>query len=254
MQRSAATSAVIIPNVHAAPSERDVRFTLILIKGTLMENPLDKINPETLRIIKETQKVADQYRKAHEQIDNNAINQVRKALENNGQDRIDKILKATEPIRKLNIDFNRLRQEREIIDKFYQNQEILNQLKLEKSLPLYSPKSNSSKLSDMQYEQQSAAHLIARLQSRYESWSQELAEDLQPVIYAITGGVVLRVETLTEESYHGIAIEGLMTNTGTPGLLIAHQASLQLLCVAEQITLEKPKRQIGFFYSSTDTE
>ena len=74
------------------------------------------------------------------------------------------------------------------------------------------------------------------------------------MIYALTAGVILRVESLTEESYHGIAIEAILTDTGSRCLLIAHQSSLQLLCVAETVTPEKPKRRIGFYISSSNDE
>jgi len=97
---------------------------------------------------------------------------------------------------------------------------------------------------------QSAEILILRLRERYEAWCAELPEDVQPAIYALTGGVVLRVASLTQESFHGIAVDGAMLDSNARCLLIAHQASLQLLCVAEPVTAEQPKRRIGFYVAS----
>jgi hypothetical protein len=104
------------------------------------------------------------------------------------------------------------------------------------------------------FQEQSAANLINRLSLRYESWSQELSEESQLVIYALVSGFNIRVESLTEESHDGIAIQGILSLDNLPCLLLAHQSTLQLLCVAEPVTPEKPKRRIGFYVSSVPTE
>lgn len=95
----------------------------------------------------------------------------------------------------------------------------------------------------------SAAILIRRLNKRYKLWRANLPEDLQPVIVALlSNGLTLNVLRITEESHHGIAIEG--EAGGVQCMIIMHQSNLQLLCMAEPVTKENPRRTIGFQVSA----
>ncbi len=102
-------------------------------------------------------------------------------------------------------------------------------------------------------EYQSAGRLINRLSERYDVWQANYKDsDVQIVIYAFADGLILRVNSLTEESFHGIAVEGMMLSTDADCLLVCHQAGLKLLCIAEKITPEQPKRQIGFYTAKSN--
>lgn len=100
---------------------------------------------------------------------------------------------------------------------------------------------------------QSAKVLIDRLKLRYESWQREIEDDnLQVAIYALTDGASIRVFSLAEESFHGIAIEGEFD--GAPCLFVTHQTNLKLICLARPVTQEEPKRVIGFFTSKGEKD
>jgi len=93
---------------------------------------------------------------------------------------------------------------------------------------------------------ESAGVLIDRLATRIRRWQTDLPEDAQPVILAVlSSGVTIRVTSLAQESHHGIAVTGLIEDNEC--LLLAHQATLQLLCYIEKITAETPRRPIGFY-------
>jgi hypothetical protein len=96
-------------------------------------------------------------------------------------------------------------------------------------------------------EYNSAKVLLERLDNYYSNWSAQIDPDCQVAIYALLpNGAAISVKTLTQEGFNGIAIEGLLNNSEC--LLLTHQASLQFLCVAEKITEEAPRQNIGFVY------
>lgn len=96
------------------------------------------------------------------------------------------------------------------------------------------------------HEYESSAVFINRLAERVRLWKEKLPADVQPSIIALlTNGVAIQVATMWQEGHNGIGIEG--TLNGEPCMVITHQASLQLLCYAEQIKEEKQRRSIGFF-------
>lgn len=95
-------------------------------------------------------------------------------------------------------------------------------------------------------EFQSASMLLSRLSERYEQWTEEnQAEEIQLVLYALVDGLMIRVNDFTAESFHGIGINGTINNM--PCLIVLHQSNFKLLCIAEPITAESPRRKIGFF-------
>ena len=93
---------------------------------------------------------------------------------------------------------------------------------------------------------QSAAVLLRRLADSIRQWRLQLPDGLQPAVVALlNGGVQIDVQSLAQESFHGIRIEGLLADA--PCVVLAHQATVQLLCVAQPIEPPaRPKRQIGF--------
>ncbi len=94
--------------------------------------------------------------------------------------------------------------------------------------------------------QQSAGELMRRLAGTITQWRKELPQGVQPALLALAhGGVQISVTSLAQESFHGIRIDGHIN--GAPCMLLAHQATVQILCYAEEIKPpEQPKRSIGF--------
>lgn len=101
---------------------------------------------------------------------------------------------------------------------------------------------------------QSAGALLRRLADAVSQWRAALPQDFQPAVIALLGGgVQISVDRLAQESFHGIRVEGRIQ--GTPCVVLAHQATIQLLCIAEPIQPpERPKRPIGFIIDGQSSE
>lgn len=101
---------------------------------------------------------------------------------------------------------------------------------------------------------QSAAVLLRQLAGSIADWRQQLPHDFQPAILALlNGGAQIEVESLAQETFHGIRITG--TLNGTPCVVLAHQATVQLLCWAQPVEPpERPRRPIGFIIDGHATE
>lgn len=101
---------------------------------------------------------------------------------------------------------------------------------------------------------QSASILMRRLASAVTEWRKQLPEGVQPAILAILhGGVQVDVNSLAQESFHGIRIDGIVN--GVPCIVLAHQNTVQLLCYAQPINPpESPKRKIGFIIDGEESE
>lgn len=99
----------------------------------------------------------------------------------------------------------------------------------------------------------SAGSMLRRLAQTIVEWREQLPEDAQPVITAIaSGGVSVMVERMTQESHHGIRIEGNMN--GNPCMLLVHQANLELLCYIEKVQEVEFRRKIGFIIDGEEKE
>jgi hypothetical protein len=101
---------------------------------------------------------------------------------------------------------------------------------------------------------QSAGALLKRLAESIAKWRQQLPDDVQPAIVAILhGGIQIDVESLAQESFHGIRIEG--KTQGSPCVVLAHQATVQLLCFVQPIKPpEQPRRRIGFVIDGQESQ
>jgi gas vesicle protein len=101
---------------------------------------------------------------------------------------------------------------------------------------------------------QSAGSLLKKLATSIQEWRSALPENMQPVIIAILhGGVQIDVESLSQESFHGIRIGGKIN--GAACVLLAHQSTVQLLCILQEIKPpELPKRQIGFVINGQESK
>lgn len=93
---------------------------------------------------------------------------------------------------------------------------------------------------------QSAGVMLRRLADSIRVWRTDLPENMQPgVIALLSGGVQIEVESLAQESFHGIRVAGKLD--GTDCVVLAHQATLQILCIAQPVVPPAaPKRPIGF--------
>ncbi len=100
----------------------------------------------------------------------------------------------------------------------------------------------------------SAGVLMRRLAESIIAWRKELPEGVEPAVIAIlNGGVRIEVSSLAQESFHGIRIEGLVN--GVPCIMLAHQATVQLLCYVQPIKLPaSPRRKIGFIIDGKKSE
>jgi hypothetical protein len=101
---------------------------------------------------------------------------------------------------------------------------------------------------------QSAAILLRRLAEAIRTWRAQLPKGLQPAVLALLhGGVQMDVEALAQESFHGIRIEGRIG--GQASVVLAHQATVQLLCIAQPVEPpSQPRRPIGFVIDGQSSE
>jgi hypothetical protein len=100
---------------------------------------------------------------------------------------------------------------------------------------------------------QSARALMMRLADSIIQWRHQLPSDRQPAILAVlNGGLQIAVERLAEESFHGIRIEGKID--GNPCMVLAHQATVQLLCYIEKVEKEESRRSIGFIINGEEQQ
>ena len=99
----------------------------------------------------------------------------------------------------------------------------------------------------------SAGGMLRRLAQTIIEWREALPEDAQPVITAIaSGGAQIIVERMSQESHHGIRIEGKIGDN--PCMLLVHQANLELLCFIEKVQKVEFRRKIGFIIDGEETE
>lgn len=113
-------------------------------------------------------------------------------------------------------------------------------------IPMYVPPTHQEV-----HAYQSAGALMKALADAALGWKNQLPQDLQPVIVAILqGGIRIQVQYLTQVSFHGIRIDGFID--GAQCSLLAHQATVQILCFAE--TMEAPRMPIGFIWGDNNVQ
>lgn len=105
----------------------------------------------------------------------------------------------------------------------------------------------------MENSYQSAAVLMRQLADSIMDWRQQLPENAQPAIMGILhGGMQIKVHRLSQESFHGIRIEGTLNDS--PCMLLAHQSTVQMLCYVEKLAKGAKRRKIGFIIEGEETE
>lgn len=122
------------------------------------------------------------------------------------------------------------------------------------SMPLANPYIYKPHTAEEKNYYQSSGVLLSRLAESISQWRLQLSQDVQPAIIAILhGGIQINVERLSQESFHGIRIEGTMQTK--PCVVLAHQSTVQLLCMVQTIAPpEHPARTIGFIIEGKETE
>ncbi|MCG2634686.1 MAG: hypothetical protein J4A00_07185 [Gammaproteobacteria bacterium] len=102
-------------------------------------------------------------------------------------------------------------------------------------------------------EYRSAATFIQALAEEAQEWHRQLPENYKPAVSAVLyGGVQVAVHTMSQVSFHGIRIEGLLN--GNPCSLFAHQSTIQVLCYGEEESVEQPRRPIGFVWENNSIQ
>lgn len=105
----------------------------------------------------------------------------------------------------------------------------------------------------MENSYQSAAVLLRQLADSIMDWRKQLPENAQPAVMAILqGGRQIDVHRMSQESFHGIRIEGLMNKV--PCMLLAHQATVQMLCYVEKLPEGASQRKIGFIIEGEERQ
>ena len=105
----------------------------------------------------------------------------------------------------------------------------------------------------MENSYQSSAVLMRQLADSIMAWREQLPEGAQPAVMAILqGGRQIKVHRLSQESFHGIRIEGTMNKM--PCMLLAHQATVQMLCYVEKLAKGAGQQKIGFIIEGEETE
>ena len=91
----------------------------------------------------------------------------------------------------------------------------------------------------------SAAELVHTMSDIVDGWLEDLEPDEQAVIIAILGDqTALRVVEMTAQGHDVVILRGETANG--PCMLVAHQATIQLICFIERITPQATRRTIGF--------
>jgi hypothetical protein len=100
---------------------------------------------------------------------------------------------------------------------------------------------------------QSAAVLLRRLAAAIAAWRATLPTGVEPgVVAVLQGGSQVEVTRLAQESFHGIRIDGEID--GLPVMLLAHQATVQILCHPRASEPERRSRPIGFVIEGRQSE
>lgn len=102
-------------------------------------------------------------------------------------------------------------------------------------------------------EFRSAAVLLKALASEARAWSEKLPKNYRPAIVALLhGNMQMEVRNLSQVSFDGIRIEGVLD--GNPCSVLAHQDTVQLMCyaVCTDSKEETPHYPIGFIWPDHD--
>ena len=103
------------------------------------------------------------------------------------------------------------------------------------------------------HEYQSASVFMEAVAREALRWKESVPEDSNPAILALLyGGIQISVRSLSQVSFHGIMIEGLLN--GAQCSLLAHQSTVQVLCYAEKKVEDESRNPIGFIWGENVVE
>jgi hypothetical protein len=102
-------------------------------------------------------------------------------------------------------------------------------------------------------EYQSASALIKALADAALDWKNALPNGYVPGILAVLGsGTTIEVISLAQVSFNGIQIHGMLN--GNPTIVLAHQATVQIICVAYAADDNSVRNPIGFIWPENRVE
>lgn len=164
--------------------------------------------------------------------------------------------------------------EKSAVEKLKKMHEILESPAQGASSPIEGMSLSSSKVLDLHYpkiqpsiyrrpgankqenenEYQSASVIMRAIAEEALAWKEQLPENFRPAIIAIMhGGIQIHVSSLSQVSFHGIRIEGMLN--GSPCSMYAHQSTVQILCYGEEIKEPTEKKNpIGFIWEDNKIE
>jgi hypothetical protein len=100
---------------------------------------------------------------------------------------------------------------------------------------------------------ESSKDLIQSVIATIRQWKKSQPDTCQPAVLALLhGGVQIEVISLTNVSFHGLRIEGVLG--GRPCVVLTHQSTVQLLCYPAEPVKDRPRRKIGFCVDGQLTE
>lgn len=109
------------------------------------------------------------------------------------------------------------------------------------------PESYDDPLASLDFtDKASAEAFVEALQISIDEWNKRTAPNEQiAVIAVLTSGHQVRVRQMRPASHDTVLLEGELGDA-SPWLLLAHQATLQIVCSVEAVEPEKKKYPIGF--------
>lgn len=100
---------------------------------------------------------------------------------------------------------------------------------------------------------QSASAFMSAVADAAREWKSTLPDGFEPRLIAVLqGGAFVQVDSIAQVSFHGIRIQGTLNEM--PCAILAHQSTVQMLCLAQPVDPESPSNPIGFIWPENKVE
>lgn len=100
---------------------------------------------------------------------------------------------------------------------------------------------------------QSASAFMSAVADAAREWKATLPDGFEPRLIAVlNGGAFVQVDSIAQVSFHGIRIQGSLNEM--PCAILAHQSTVQMLCLAQPVDPESPSNPIGFIWPENKIE
>ena len=100
---------------------------------------------------------------------------------------------------------------------------------------------------------QSASAFMGAVADAAKEWKATLPDGFEPKLIAVLqGGAFVQVDSIAQVSFHGIRIQGTLNEM--PCAILAHQSTVQMLCLAQPVDPESPSNPIGFIWPENKVE